>query len=477
MPQMKKTKIVATLGPASSSKEVIHSMIKAGVNVFRINFSHADYDNVKERIKIIRDLSEEYKYNTAILADLQGPKLRVGVMQQEVIVSKGDVIKFCTGEPFNGDNDRVYMNYEKFPEDVKPGERILLDDGKLIFQVRSTNEKDEVEAVVLQGGPLRSKKGVNLPNTNISLPALTEKDVQDAIFAVEQKVDWMALSFVRNADDLKLLQDLIAEHSDYKIPIIAKIEKPEAVTNIDEIVKFCDGLMVARGDLGVEIPAEEVPLIQKQLVLRAKKARIPVIIATQMMETMISSLTPTRAEVNDVANSVMDGADAVMLSGETSVGKYPVEVIETMSRIINSVENSPLITVPERPPHIKTTRYITKSVCYHAAHMADEIDAKAICTLTNSGYTAFQISAWRPNAHILAFSSNKTILSRLSLLWGVQAIYYDKFVSTDETVDDVNKIAYDRGFVEKGDYLINLAAMPIVKKGMVNTLRVSVIEE
>lgn len=477
MPQMKKTKIVATLGPASSSKEVIHSMIKAGVNVFRINFSHADYDNVKERIKIIRDLSEEYKYNTAILADLQGPKLRVGVMQQEVIVSKGDVIKFCTGEPFNGDNQRVYMNYEKFPEDVKPGERILLDDGKLIFQVRSTNEKDEVEAVVLQGGPLRSKKGVNLPNTNISLPALTEKDVQDAIFAVEQKVDWMALSFVRNADDLKLLQDLIAEHSDYKIPIIAKIEKPEAVTNIDEIVKFCDGLMVARGDLGVEIPAEEVPLIQKQLVLRAKKARIPVIIATQMMETMISSLTPTRAEVNDVANSVMDGADAVMLSGETSVGKYPVEVIETMSRIINSVENSPLITVPERPPHIKTTRYITKSVCYHAAHMADEIDAKAICTLTNSGYTAFQISAWRPNAHILAFSSNKTILSRLSLLWGVQAIYYDKFVSTDETVDDVNKIAYDRGFVEKGDYLINLAAMPIVKKGMVNTLRVSVIEE
>jgi len=473
---MKKTKIVATLGPASSDRETIHRMIKAGVNVFRINFSHADYDNVKERIEIIRELSETYKYNTAILGDLQGPKLRVGVMKQDVVVNDGDVIKFCTGEPFNGDANRVFMNYEKFPRDVKAGERILLDDGKLIFEVKSSNGKDEVEAIVIQGGPLKSKKGVNLPNTAISLPALTEKDIKDAIFAVQQQVDWIALSFVRDADDLELLQDLINEHSAYKIPIIAKIEKPEAVKNIDRIIAFCDGLMVARGDLGVEIPAEEVPLIQKQLVLRAKKARIPVIIATQMMETMITSLTPTRAEVNDVANSVMDGADAVMLSGETSIGKYPVEVIETMTKIIKSVENSPLITVPEQPPHVKTERYITKSICYHAAHMADEIDARAICTLTNSGYTAFQISAWRPNAHILAFTSNKNILSRLSLLWGVKGVYYDKFVSTDDTVEDVNKIAHDRGFVEKGDYLINLAAMPIVKKGMVNTLRVSVIE-
>jgi len=473
---MKKTKIVATLGPASSDKEAIHQMIKAGVNVFRINFSHADYDNVKERIEIIRELSETYKYNTAILGDLQGPKLRVGVMKQDVVVNDGDIIKFCTGEPFNGDGERVFMNYEKFPEDVKAGERILLDDGKLIFEVKSTNGKNEVEAIVIQGGPLKSKKGVNLPNTAISLPALTEKDLKDAVFAIEQKVDWMALSFVRDADDLELLQDLINKHSAYKIPIIAKIEKPEAVKNIDKIIAFCDGLMVARGDLGVEIPAEEVPLIQKQLVLRAKKARIPVIIATQMMVTMITSLTPTRAEVNDVANSVMDGADAVMLSGETSIGKYPVQVIETMTKIIKSVENSPLIIVPERPPHVKTERYITKSICYHAAHMADEIDATAICTLTNSGYTAFQISAWRPNAHILAFTSNKNILSRLSLLWGVKGIYYDRFVSTDDTVEDVNQIAHDRGFVKKGDYLINLAAMPIIKKGMVNTLRVSVIE-
>jgi len=448
----------------------------AGVNVFRINFSHADYEDVKQRIKLIRELNEENGFTAAILGDLQGPKLRVGKMKEEVVVTKGDEITFATGEEFEGTASRVYMNYDEFPKDVKAGERILLDDGKLIFEVVTTNQKDEVLAKVIQGGPLRSKKGVNLPNTKISLPALTEKDIQDAIFAVEQDVDWIALSFVRNSDDLIELQNLIKEHTDHKIPIIAKIEKPEGVDNIDKIVAYCDGLMVARGDLGVEIPAQEVPLIQKQLVLKAKKARIPVIIATQMMETMITSLTPTRAEVNDVANSVMDGADAVMLSGETSVGNYPVQVIEKMSQIIMSVENSPLIKVPHEPPHVRTKRYITKSICYHAAHMANEIKAKAICTLTNSGYTAFQISAWRPESNILVFTSNKRILNQLSLLWGVRAFYYDKMVSTDETIDDINRIATENKFVEKGDFTINLAAMPITSKGMVNTLRISEIE-
>lgn len=473
MPIQKRTKIVATLGPATSEKKVIKAMIMEGADVFRINFSHANYEDVRERIRLIRELGDEMNRSTAILADLQGPKLRVGVMKEEVVVEPGDKITFCTGEEFEGSSDRVYMNYDNFPKDVNPGERILLDDGKLIFEVESTNKKDEVKAVVRQGGPLRSKKGVNLPNTRISLPALTSKDKQDAIFAVQQEVDWIALSFVRHAEDLKELQALIEAHSEYKIPIIAKIEKPEAVENIDRIIPYCDGLMVARGDLGVEVPAEEVPLIQKQLVLTAKRARIPVIIATQMMETMIGSLTPTRAEVNDVANSVMDGADAVMLSGETSVGKYPVEVIKTMANICSQVENSKLIRVPHEPPHVRTNRYITKSVCYHAAKMADEIEARAICTLTNSGYTAFQISAWRPASHILVFTSNKRILSRLNLLWGVKSFFYDKYVSTDETVEDVNKIALKSGFVEKGDYLINLAAMPIVEKGMVNTLRVS----
>ena len=448
-------------------------MMNAGVDVFRINFSHADYEDVKERVAMIRELSEETGFNTSILADLQGPKLRVGKMKEEVIVNPGDIITFSTEKEFEGTKERVYMNYKQFPRDVKAGERILLDDGKLMFEVIKTDGKKEVEAKVIQGGPLRSKKGVNLPNTDISLPALTKKDVKDAIFALGLKVDWMALSFVRHAEDLQQLQKLIKEHSDHKVPIIAKIEKPEAVENIDKIVAYCDALMVARGDLGVEIPAHEVPLVQKQLVLRAKKARIPVIIATQMMETMISSLTPTRAEVNDVANSVMDGADAVMLSGETSVGKYPVQVIEKMASICRNVEDSDLIKVPQAPPHIKTKRYITKAICYHAAHMADEIDAKAITTLTNSGYTAFQISAWRPSSHILVFTSNKRILTQLNLLWGVKALFYDKFVSTDETVEDIRQLAVDTGIVHKGDMLINLVAMPLPEKGMVNTLRVS----
>ena len=472
----KKTKIVATLGPATSSKEVLKGMLQAGANVFRINFSHADYEAVKERIKMIRELNEELDYNAAILADLQGPKLRVGVMKEAVVVNEGDEITFATGERFEGTKDRVYMTYERFPQDAKPGERILLDDGKLIFEVVSTDGESEVKAKVIQGGPLRSKKGVNLPNTNISQPALTEKDVEDALFAIKQEVDWIALSFVRHAEDLMQLEQMIKENSNHKIPIIAKIEKPEAVENIDKIVAYCDGLMVARGDLGVEIPAEEVPLIQKQLVHRAKRARIPVIIATQMMESMISSLTPTRAEVNDVANSVMDGADAVMLSGETSVGQYPIQVIKQMSDIIRSVEDSPLIEVPQSPPHIRTKRYITKSICYHAANMANEINAKAISTLTNSGYTAFQISAWRPSAYILVFTSNRRILNQLNLLWGVKAFYYDRFVSTDETIEDVNNIACKKGYLDVGDMLISLAAMPIKDRGMVNTLRVTEIE-
>ena len=476
MPTNKKTKIVATLGPACSTREVLKDMIDAGVNVFRVNFSHADYDDVKSKIDLIRSLNDEFGYTTAILGDLQGPKLRVGVMKEDVVVNPGDIITFQTAEDIPGTAERVYMNYKEFPRDVNPGEKILLDDGKLMFEALETNGTTEVVCRVIQGGPLKSKKGVNLPNTKVSLPALTKKDIKDAIFAIEQKVDWIALSFVRTAEDLMELQDLIAKHSDHKIPIIAKIEKPEGVENIDKIVAYCDGLMVARGDLGVEVPAHEVPLIQKKLVNRAKTARIPVIIATQMMETMITSLTPTRAEVNDVANSVMDGADAVMLSGETSVGNYPVQVIEKMTQIIEAVEDSPLIQVPQNTPQVRTKRFITKSICHHAAMMANIIKAKAICTLTNSGYTAFQISAWRPSAHILVCTSNKRILTQLNLLWGVKSFYYDKFVSTDDTVTDVNEIARQKGFVDKGDFLINLAAMPVTDKGMVNTLRVSEIE-
>ncbi|MBF4492319.1 pyruvate kinase [Flavobacterium sp. JLP] len=472
----KKTKIVATLGPACSTREIIKDMIEAGVNVFRINFSHADYEGVKDKISIIRGLNEEFGYTTAILGDLQGPKLRVGVMEEGTVVNDGDVITFTTAEDIIGTAQKVFMKYQNFPNDVNPGERILLDDGKLIFEILTTDKKTEVTAVVIQGGELKSKKGVNLPNTKISLPALTEKDIADAIFAIEQKVDWIALSFVKTPRDLQDLQELIAKHSEYKIPIVAKIEMPEALENMDKIVAYCDALMVARGDLGVELPAHEVPLVQKDLIRRAKTARIPVIVATQMMETMITSLTPTRAEVNDVANSVMDGADAVMLSGETATGNYPVQVIQKMTQICEAVEDSPLIQVPQNTPQIKTKRFVTKTVCHQAALLANEIKAKAICTLTNSGYTAFQISAWRPAAHILVFTSNRRILTQLNLLWGVRSYFYDKDESTDDTVTDVNEIAVQKGYAVKGDYLINLAAMPIKDKGMVNTMRVSEIE-
>ena len=450
-------------------------MVSAGVNVFRINFSHANYDDVIERVKIIREINEENGYNVAILADLQGPKLRVGVMEEGVELKAGDKFTFTT-EQCTGTKEKAFMTYKRFPKDVKVGENILVDDGKLLFEVVSTDKDKEVVAKVIVGGPLKSKKGVNLPNTDISLPALTEKDRADAIFALGLNVDWMALSFVRNPEDLKMLHDLIKEHSDYRVPVIAKIEKPEAIANIDAIIAHTDALMVARGDLGVEIPMQDVPLIQKMLVEKAKKARIPVVIATQMMETMIDNAVPTRAEVNDVANSIMDGADAVMLSGETSVGKHPVKVIEKMTEIIKSVEYSPLIKVPDAAPHIRTNRFITKSVCHHAALMADDMDAAAISTFTNSGYTAFQISAWRPKSHVLAFSSEKRILGKLNLLWGVRAFYYDSNLSTDDTVKELNQIILEKGYVKSGDHIINLSAMPVENKGMVNTLRVSQID-
>lgn len=473
MRKIKKTKIVATLGPASSSREVIRAMMENGVNVFRINFSHADHNDVLERIEIIRELNISLGFHVAILADLQGPKLRVGKMTEGTVVGEGQEVLFTTDKVDLGTADAIYMNYKQFPKDVSAGERVLLDDGKLIFEVLETDNKTRVKARVIQGGELKSNKGVNLPNTNISLPALTEKDIEDAIFAIKQDVDWIALSFVRHKQDVEDLRKLIQKHGKYDIPIVSKIEKPEALVNIKEIVKASNALMVARGDLGVEVPAEEVPIFQKKLVQSAKLARIPVIVATQMMESMIDGLTPTRAEVNDVANSVMDGADAVMLSGETSVGKYPVEVIQTMRRIVVSVENSPLIQVPHKAPKKKNARFITKSICYHAATMADEIEAKAICTLTNSGYTAYQISAWRPSASVLVFTSNPRILAQLNLLWGVKGRLYEGCGSTDDTVKEVNEIAKKKGYVEEGDLIINLVAMPLADRGKVNTLRVS----
>ncbi|GGP05566.1 pyruvate kinase [Cloacibacterium rupense] len=475
----KKTKIIATLGPATSSKEVMLELVKAGADVFRINFSHADYELVKRNVDIIREINQEYGFNTSILGDLQGPKLRVGVVKDGSYLNPGDVLTF-TNEQCEGDSTKVYMTYERFPQDVKVGEKILIDDGKLVLEVIETNDKDTVKAKTIQGGPLSSKKGVNLPNTNVSLPALTEKDIEDAKFMLDNDFDWIALSFVRHAQDIIDLKELIKNHSksEFRTPIIAKIEKPEGVKNIDEIMMECDGIMVARGDLGVEVPMEEVPVIQKRLVDKARYYSKPVIIATQMMETMINSLTPSRAEVNDVANNVLDGADAVMLSGETSVGKYPVDVIKNMTKIIKNIESTSLY---EKKNDIieKITcvddRFVTDMICLNAVKIAETTGAEAIITLTYSGYTAFQISAHRPHARIIVYTSNPRVLTMLNLLWGVKAFYYDMNKSTDETVIQVNMLTHNYGYVEKGDFVVNLNAMPVYEGGKTNTLRLSTI--
>jgi len=474
MKKLKKTKIIATLGPSSSSSGVIEKLIKEGVDVLRINFSHSSHEEAQVLIKEIRKINTNLNTNTSILADLQGPKLRIGKMRPDISLNVGSIIKIKTGKEFIGDDKVIFINYQTLPLDINIEEKILIDDGKIILKVTETNKKDQILAEVIQGGNVSSNKGFNLPNTSISQPALTDKDIKDAIFSAKQNVDWIALSFVRQESDIKSLIKLLEKNTDYRIPVIAKIEKPEGVKNIDDIMKYASGIMVARGDLGVEINAAEVPLIQKKLVNKAKKARIPVIVATQMMESMMESLNPNRAEVNDVANSVMDGADALMLSGETSIGKHPIEVIRTISKIIGKVENSNLISLKHKhPTDYDSDRFITKSVCYYAAKIANDTNAKAISTLTNSGYTAYQISSWRPKTHVLVFTSNSRILTQLNLLWGVKAFYYDCTESTDKTVEEINKIAVDNEYLQKNEKVITLTSMPIHEKGMVNTVRVT----
>ena len=471
--KFKKTKIIATLGPASSSKEMIKKLIKSGVDVLRVNFSHATHDEVEVIVDNVNDLRKELGSNVTLLGDLQGPKIRIGELENDIELKKNQSLSICSNLSESNGIDKIFISYPSFAKDVKPGENILVDDGKLIFKVISTNKKDTVDIKVVQEGVLKPRKGVNLPNTKISQPALTEKDIDDAKFAVKKSFDWIALSFVRSKKDVLQLRELIESQCDYHIPIISKIEKPQAIEKIDSIIKVSNGIMVARGDLGIEIPAEEVPLNQKKIVAKCKKRGIPVVIATQMMESMIDSLTPSRAEVNDVANSVMDGADAIMLSGETSMGKYPCEVVKKIGDIIHGVEDSPLIKIPVDLPEIKSDRLITKSICKNAATIANEIGASAICTLTNSGYTGWQISSWRPSALVIVFTSNKKILTQMNLLWGVKGVYYNNFESTDKTVEEVNSLALENKYIKKGDFVINLAAMPIYEKGQVNTLRIT----
>ena len=469
---MKRTKIVATIGPSSSSKEVLKEMIKAGMNVCRLNFSHGTYEDHADVIQRIEELNEELGLNVAILADLQGPKIRTGEMTEDSVELKvGEQVVVQTDEII-GTEEIFSINYAKLPEDVKTGELILLDDGKLMVEVIKTDGKKQITCKVIQGGRLSSNKGVNFPNTKISMPSLTEKDEQDLSFALDQNVDWIGLSFVRSDRDMIDLKKRISTVG-AKAKVIAKIEKPEALDCIDDIISESDGIMVARGDLGVEIPFQNVPLTQKMLIDKGIKYAKPVIVATQMMESMISQMSPTRAEVNDVANAVLDGADAVMLSGETSVGRYPVEVISTMSRIVCEMESHDGIYYKEEAPEKNKARFISDSICYNSCRLAQRVDVNAIIAMSFSGYTAYKIASQRPKAQIFVFTSNRKILTQLNLVWGVRAFYYNKRISTDHTIADIKNMMKSQNYLKEGDLIINIASIPLEELGSSNMLKLS----
>jgi pyruvate kinase len=472
-----RTKIVATMGPASSKKDVLLAMMKAGVNVCRLNFSHGRPEDHQKTIDLIREINEQYKTNIAILADLQGPKIRIGLVKDGGIhLVNGKHINITTKEAI-GDENNIYITYDTFPQDVQANEIILLDDGKLQLKVIETNRKDNVLCEIIHGGILTSRKGVNLPNTKVSIPSLTEEDLVNLQFALQNDVEWIGLSFVRTGEDIVELKRIISR-SGKASRVIAKVEKPEAIDNIDDIIAATDGVMVARGDLGVEMPLEEVPLLQKMIARKCRAASKPVIVATQMLESMITTPRPTRAEVNDVANSVLDGADAVMLSGETSVGEFPVIVIETMAKIVRNVEERgyPFNTAKEIHEDPAHPNYLSNAVCESAVHLSEHTNAVGIVSMTFSGYTAFEISSHRPKASTYIFTSNKQLLNALSLVWGVRAFYYDERESTDKTISDVNSILIGENLIERGDVVINTAAVPIVAQGKTNMLKVTIIE-
>ncbi|NGF56205.1 pyruvate kinase [Parapedobacter sp. SGR-10] len=468
----KRTKIVATLGPASADKETLSRMIAKGVDVCRLNFSHGSQDDHLKVIETINIINDEYGYNVGILADLQGPKIRIGKMKEGgAILVNGSTIEMTTQELI-GDENRIYITYENFPNDVKENEIILLDDGKLQLRVLSTNHKDSVICEVVHGGVLTSRKGVNLPNTKVSIPSLTEEDLDNLNFALDHGADWIAMSFVRSAEDIIQGKQVIAAKGSHA-KIIAKIEKPEAIDNIDAIIEATDAIMVARGDLGVEMPMEEVPGLQKTIVQKCRNLSKPVIIATQMLESMITTPRPTRAEVNDVANSVLDGADAVMLSGETSVGEFPEIVIETMAKVITHVEATSYPYYSAKEDSYTDMSLIPDAICGSSIFLAEKTKASAIAVMTASGYTAFEISSYRPDANIYVFTSNKGLLRQLSLLWGVRTFIYSKYESTDGTIHDVNELLKEKQLVESGQIVINTASTPLHVKGKTNTIRVS----
>lgn len=467
-----RTKIIATLGPATSSKKMLEKLIRAGVNVCRINLSHGNHESHAKIIDHVRQINIDNNYNTGILVDLQGPKLRIGEIKDNKINLKASQELLLTTEPNVGTTEKVFVKYPSFVDDIAVGDPILIDDGKLELVVTEKLSDRSIRTKVVHGGALSSNKGINLPYTRISLPSLTEKDIKDLEFALQQDVEWIGLSFVRSAKDIKDLKRIIKDRKK-KAKVIAKIEKPEAIKDIDNIINEADAIMVARGDLGVEMQMEQVPLIQKMLVKKCIKASKPIIIATQMMESMINNITPTRAEVNDVGNSVMDGADALMLSGETSVGKYPVQVVEYMKRIISMVENEESIYNHTNPPDPNSFTFISDSICFSACKLAEQAGAKAIVAMTHSGYTAFKLSSHRPKAHIFIYTDNRPILNTLSLVWGVRGFYYDRYVSTDETIADLKTHLKREGYVEAEDIAIHVASIPISEKGRTNMLKIN----
>ena len=470
-----KTKIVATVGPASNSKDMLIELVKAGVDVFRLNFSHGTHEGHKKVIQAIREINQEMDTNICILQDLQGPKIRTNkVADDEILVEPGQQL-IITSEDVLGTSERISTSYQSLPSDVVPGDSILIDDGKIELRVEGS-EGQEVRTRVVHGGPIKSRKGINLPDSNVSAPSLTEKDEADLHFGLEHDVDWIALSFVRKAEDIYGLRKII-ESKGKNIRIIAKIEKPEALKNIDEIIKATDGLMVARGDLGVEIPMEEVPLAQKMLVEKCNAAAKPVIIATQMMESMIENPRPTRAETNDVANAVMDGADAIMLSAETASGKFPIQTVKSMVRTILTIEEKSDVVYdklarisPESPT------FNNDSLVRAACQLSREIDARAIVGMTKSGYTGFRLSCHRPKANIFIFTADKELLNIINLYWGLRGYYYDGTQSTDETFDDLEKILVEKGHLQAGDVYVSTASMPLHWEDRTNMLKVQVVK-
>lgn len=474
VPIFNKTKILATVGPACNDEETLTELVMSGVDVFRLNFSHGDHEGHARVIRLIRKINEENKLNIGILQDLQGPKIRVGEMENNgVLIKAGDKITI-TNDPVVGSSSLVSTVYQNLPQDVVQGDRILIDDGNLELIVLDTDGK-KVNCTVIHGGILKSRKGINLPNTKVSAPSLTEKDLKDLEFGLANEVDWIALSFVRSAEDIVDLRERIQKQGK-NCKIVAKIEKPEALENIDAIIEATDALMVARGDLGVEVPMEMVPLWQKRMVEKCKMACKPVIIATQMMESMIVNPRPTRAETNDVANAVLDGADAVMLSAETASGKFPVGAVKAMNSVIDFIEQNAeiyhnLYKIPEDDKN-----YLSNNLLLMASRLSRNVKAKAIVGITASGFTAFRVSSHRPLANIFVFTLNRSLITQLSLVWGVRAYHYDKSTSTDDTFTDIQNKLKEERFVVEGDIVINTASMPLKAKGKTNMLKIHIVE-